>query len=174
MNGNSIEIDSDERIKKQFGDFAEHLIMFLLGAEGMSVAHIDHVGADLFATDRNGKKYAISVKGRRFKTDSPTYTFTESNIKHLTETAKKWDMNPAIAFVLINHHEEHRIIRVIIMALETMKMKGEDSEIKYINKVQHGYSIRISNDTYITQIRHDKELYYSELEFNAFNRSILL
>ena len=172
MNGNSIEIDSDERIKKQFGDFAEHMIMYLLGAEGMSVAHIDHVGADLFATDKNGKKYAISVKGRRFKTDGATYVFDENNIKHLIETAKIWDMNPTIAFVLINHHEEQRIIRVIILTLETMKKKGEDLNIKYINKVQRGYSIKISQESYINQMRQDKDIYYAELKYYGFNRDL--
>lgn len=40
----------DKRWAKQFGDFAENLTMYVLGQlKNMSVALIDHVGADIIA-----------------------------------------------------------------------------------------------------------------------------
>lgn len=37
------------------------------------IAYVDHVGADLIATDK--KSFAISVKSRVFKTDGPQQPF---------------------------------------------------------------------------------------------------
>ena len=59
----------DDRWPKQFGDFAECLAMYVLGQlKNMSVARIDHVGADLIAAKREDKRirYAVSVKIRVF------------------------------------------------------------------------------------------------------------
>ena len=70
---NTPETTKDKRFPKQFGDFAETLVMFVLAKyKGMRVALVDHVGADLIATDRERTvRYAISVKGRNFpKTES--------------------------------------------------------------------------------------------------------
>lgn len=45
--------DKDLRWTKQFGDFAENLTMYVLGQlSDMSVALIDHVGADVIASKR--------------------------------------------------------------------------------------------------------------------------
>ena len=166
-----IEKDSDDRIKKQFGDFCEHLIMYLLGIKGVSVAHIDHVGADLLAT-KNNNKYAISVKGRRFITDSLTYTFKHNDIKHLEGFTNQWTLfTPTVAFVLIDYHEQPRKIRVPIMTLETMKNKAADPEVSYITQAKNGYSIRISRKKYIEQMKQDTDIDYIELEFSEFNSS---
>ena len=48
-----MNIEKDERWAKQFGDFSEGLVMYLLGQlKNMSVALVDHVGADIFAVNR--------------------------------------------------------------------------------------------------------------------------
>ena len=55
----------DPRWSKQFGDFGEQLVMYLIGRQkNMKVALVDHAGADLIASDLGNKenRYAISVK----------------------------------------------------------------------------------------------------------------
>ena len=42
----------DLRFPKQFGDFSESLVMYILGLNNWSVALIDHVGADVIAVRR--------------------------------------------------------------------------------------------------------------------------
>ena len=59
------EYNKDKRLPKQFGDFAESLVMFILGKKGLRVALVDHVGADIIIVGDKGK-YAVSVKGRNF------------------------------------------------------------------------------------------------------------
>lgn len=41
--------ERDLRLPKQFGDFSESLVMYILGLNNWSVALIDNVGADVIA-----------------------------------------------------------------------------------------------------------------------------
>ena len=78
-----MNIEKDERWAKQFGDFSEGLVMYLLGQlKNMSVALVDHVGADIFAVNRENtsQRYAISVKGRNIPpNESKSYNFSKYN-----------------------------------------------------------------------------------------------
>lgn len=70
----------DDRLSKQLGDFGEQLVMFLVGRiYEHRVAYVDHVGADLIATDKKGKRYAISVKSRVFNIDDHNNHSTKTN-----------------------------------------------------------------------------------------------
>ncbi len=76
----------DLRFPKQFGDFSESLVMYILGLNNWSVALIDHVGADVIAVRRTGEfqRLAISVKGRNFPdTESKSFDFDRNNINKL-------------------------------------------------------------------------------------------
>ena len=75
----------DLRFPKQFGDFSESLVMYILGLNNWSVALIDHVGADVVAVRRrDSKRLAISVKGRNFPdTESKSFDFDRNNINKL-------------------------------------------------------------------------------------------
>lgn len=63
------EFGRDLRFPKQFGDFAETLVMYILGLKSWSVALIDHVGADIIAINKDSllRRFAISVKGEIFQ-----------------------------------------------------------------------------------------------------------
>ena len=53
----------DDRWAKQFGDFAECLVMHVFGQlKNMSVALIDHVGADVIASTRDGKELRYAIR----------------------------------------------------------------------------------------------------------------
>ena len=85
----------DPRWSKQFGDFGEQLVMYLIGRQkNMKVALVDHAGADLIASDLGNKenRYAISVKSHTLNikisendvnVESKLYNFDEHNIKQL-------------------------------------------------------------------------------------------
>ena len=43
----------DKMVPKQFGDFAEYLVMYVLGLKGMRVCLVDHTGADIIKISQN-------------------------------------------------------------------------------------------------------------------------
>ncbi|KAA0975271.1 hypothetical protein FQ154_13785 [Paeniglutamicibacter gangotriensis] len=108
-----VPLDRDPRWAKQFGDFGEHLVMYIVGIQkGLKVAVVDHAGADLIATDRTGEngRYAISVKSktlniRRRETtigvESRLFRFEQRDVEHLREFADSFGMTPVVAFVIV-------------------------------------------------------------------------
>lgn len=142
-----------ERWPKQFGDFAEQLTMFVMGRlNNMSVALIDHVGADVIAIpiDKGKgkvlKPLAVSVKGRIFPPDeSKMYPFDKNNIAKLRNTASSFNMEPAISFVFIpvieNKENDNKVnnkpeqtIHIIIAKLDDLYKMAEDDNYKFVNK----------------------------------------
>lgn len=122
--------EKDDRWAKQFGDFAECLTMYVIGQlKNMSVALIDHVGADVIASKRNDNsiRYAISVKGRNIpKTESKSFNFSQGNIDKLTETAKVFGMIPAVSFVFVDEMEGPKKIRMFVAELKTLLQMCSD------------------------------------------------
>ena len=110
------QLPKDGRLPKQRGDFGEILTMFVLGTvKKYRVALVDHVGADIIATDREngGKKYAISVKTRMFITDGPDTGITTLHQNNLKTFAREFDLTPVIAFVMMDQSLENIDIYMI-------------------------------------------------------------
>lgn len=103
----------DPRWSKQFGDFGEQLVMYLIGRhKNMKVALVDHAGADLIASDLGNKanRYAISVKSHSLNVsvnngkvdmESKCYTFDEHNVTELWNFARNFDLQPALSMVIV-------------------------------------------------------------------------
>lgn len=114
----------DKRLPKQLGDFGESLIMFLIGQiYEHKVAMVDHVGADIIATNRlegdENKTYAISVKTRCFKTDGPQFEFNVDQQKKLEEFAADFEkMIPTVAFVSIDKIEPDIDVNIDVYIIE--------------------------------------------------------
>lgn len=126
----------DLRFPKQFGDFSESLVMYILGLNNWSVALIDHVGADVIAVRRTGEfqRLAISVKGRNFPdTESKSFDFDRNNINKLKDTANMLGMIPAVSFVFVDTQEGIRKIRIIMAELSTLEWLAENSEAYFVN-----------------------------------------
>lgn len=139
------EKSKDGRLAKQLGDFGESLVMYLLGnLKHYKVALVDHVGADIIATDRseNGKRFAISVKTRWFKKDDPSLPYDLDNQQKLSEFAYEFDMIPVVAFVMIDKTSE--IIDVYLMKLSSLKHFAMDEAFNGIT-VRGESSLTISN-----------------------------
>ncbi len=133
---NESKKERDYRLSKQLGDFGENLVVFLLGSiKKYKVALVDHEGADIIATDREdgGKKYAISVKSRRFVTDDPSIAFDSSNQKKLRIFSEEFDMIPAVAFTMMDSKCEN--IEVYIITLDKLEELSRSEE-------KNGFSIR--------------------------------
>ena len=108
-----MSVRKDPRWSKQFGDFGEQLVMYLIGRQkNMKVALVDHAGADLIASDLGNKnnRYAISVKSHTLNTEiskekvtveSKLYNFDEHNIKHLKNFAENFALEPVVAIVIV-------------------------------------------------------------------------
>ena len=103
----------DPRWSKQFGDFGEQLVMYLVGRhKNMKVACVDHAGADLIASDlgNENNRYAISVKSKtlNIKTDedkieveSKLYNFDKHNITELENFSKNFKLKPVVSIVIV-------------------------------------------------------------------------
>lgn len=106
--------EKDPRWSKQFGDFGEQLVMYVIGQQkGMKVALVDHAGADLIASDlgKQHNRYAISVKSHQLNVvfdekhrvvlESKLYNFNAKNIKLLKEFSENFDLKPTVALVMV-------------------------------------------------------------------------
>ncbi len=170
--------NKDERWPKQFGDFAECLTMYVLGQlKNMSVALIDHVGADVIASKREGSsvRYAISVKGRNIPpTESKSFNFSQGNIDKLTETAKTFGMVPAVSFVFVDEMEGAKKIRMFVATLETMTTLCSDPNIGFLNWSTDGFSLRYTEGKSahrLSEIRQCKKIAYFEMEFKVLEET---
>ena len=109
----------DQRLSKQLGDFGEHLVMFLIGRlYNHRVAYVDHVRADLIVTDKEGKKYAISVKSRVFSSDGPQHEFNKEQQNKLEEFARDFDLIPTVAFVSIDNIDSSKDVNIDVHIVE--------------------------------------------------------
>ena len=105
--------EKDPRWAKQFGDFGEQLVMYLIGSQkNMKVALVDHAGADIIASDLGNKnnRYAISVKSHtqniserngKQHIESKLYNFDKHNIEMLKNFAENFALEPAVAIVVV-------------------------------------------------------------------------
>lgn len=166
--------NKDDRWAKQFGDFAECLTMYVLGQlKNMSVALIDHVGADVIASKRDGTsvRYAISVKGRNIPpTESKSFNFSQGNIDKLTETARTFGMIPAVSFVFVDEMEGPKKIRIFVATLAAMEALCDDPAIGFLNWSSDGFSLRYTEGKSahrLSEIRRCDKIAYFEMQFNV-------
>ncbi|MBQ8165625.1 MAG: hypothetical protein IJZ96_01160 [Lachnospiraceae bacterium] len=166
-------LGKDDRWAKQFGDFAESLTMYVLGQlKNMSVALIDHVGADVIASNRsdNSVRYAISVKGRNIpKTESKSFNFSQGNIDKLTETANIFGMVPAVSFVFVDEMEGPKKIRIFVAELETLVKLCQDPEIGFLNFASDGLTFKYTESNqkhWLSRIKECNKISYFEMQFN--------
>lgn len=179
----------DERLPKQFGDFGECLVMYILGRyKKMRVALVDHVGADLIATDREkNRRYAISVKGRNFPDEeSKTFCFDHHNIDLLSDFADSFAMIATVAFVFVDNMEAdengltNRKIRIFILTLEKIKELAVDPACDFVSEVQGGYNFKFikgKNKDLLGEIKRDAKKYgidYTELNFSALESELAI
>lgn len=100
----------DGNLPRQLGEAGEYLLMMFLGQQKKyRVARVDHVGADLIATDGQKNRYAISVK----TTQKGSYEFYElyengksvkspkNELGKLQEFAAKYKMVPVVACIFV-------------------------------------------------------------------------
>jgi len=124
------------RAPKQLGDFGEGLVTYALIRKGYEIAFVDHVGADLIA-EKDGKRLAISVKTRMFKTgskESQVFVVEKDHLAKLEHFAAQFGMLPVFALV-ISLVDEH-MIHLLIMPVADLK--------KSLPEVKHGYSVRFT------------------------------
>lgn len=172
------ENDIDSRFPKQFGDFAESIVMYLLAKyKNMSVALVDHVGADIIATNKKNKEiYAISVKGRNFpNTESYSFNFDNHNVEKLEEFARNFNMIPAIAFVFCDDMEKDEKIRIFIITLENFKKIAKREDTKFITEAKSGYDIKYTQGSkvkHLEAIKNEKDIDYTEFVLKIYDKKL--
>jgi len=175
-----MNIEKDERWAKQFGDFSEGLVMYLLGQlKNMSVALVDHVGADIFAVNRknNEQRYAISVKGRNIPpNESKSYNFSKYNIDKLVETSEAFGMEPTIALVFVDEQEVVKKIRVFVFTLRNILKLCDDNSVNFANRTdENGIRLRFTESQrthHLSDIKKCQYIDYTELAFESFKPEI--
>lgn len=150
----------DERLSKQLGDFGEQLVMFLIGRlYEHRVAYVDHVGADLIATDKERKKYAISVKSRVFEKDGPQQPFDKEQQEKLVSFAKDFNLIPTVAFVFIDKIDIYKDVNMDVYIIELKDFQKLAGQVTGIT------ATGINNETlhFSNALRNQKELQHHEL-----------
>lgn len=171
---NSLLSTRDLRFPKQFGDFAESLVMYVLGLNNWSVALIDHVGADVLAVSK-GEQYrrlAISVKGRNFPvTESKSFDFDRNNIDKLKDTANMLGMIPAVSLVFVDTQEKVRKIRIIMIELEDLENLAKDKDLDFVNyNSKQGIQVKYTQTkrvNHLNKIKETHNVFYTELTFDV-------
>lgn len=165
------EEEKDGRLSKQFGDFAEGLVMYVLGKyKKMRVALVDHIGADIIANRKNSKEIiAISVKGRNFPDkESKSYTFDKHNIEMLNDFSRSFGMVPCIAFVFVDKMEDEWKIRIFILKIITLEKLLKDEKVQYVtSSKENGYIFKYTKSTkvdYLSEIKKRKDIEYIEFK----------
>jgi len=159
----------DKRLPKQFGDFTEGLVMYVLGKQkDMTVALIDHVGADIIASDRAERRYAISVKGRNIPdNESKGFCFEKRDMEKLEETAHYFGMKSAVAFVIVDTLEKSMKIRVLIATLDDLINHGSHmskSDFLHINPKTDAIEIKYKREKHLKQMKDCNFIDYTEFE----------
>lgn len=125
----------DDRLSKQLGDFGEQLVMFLIGRlYEHRVAYVDHVGADLIATDKKEKRYAISVKSRVFGTDGPQQPFDKDQQTKLESFATEFNLIPTVAFVCIDKIDINKDVNIDVYIIELNDFRSLAGKVNGITK----------------------------------------
>lgn len=139
--------NEDDRLSKQLGDFGEQLVMFLIGRlYEHRVAYVDRVGADLIATDKKEKRYAISVKSRVFKTDGPQQPFDVDQQQKLVSFAKDFGLIATVAFVCIDKIEINKDINIDVYIIELEDFRKLANKVKGITSTgANGEILHFSN-----------------------------
>lgn len=133
----------DGNLSRQLGDLGENLLMMLLGQQkGYKVSRVDHVGADLIATDKQGIKYAISVKTRQAESYTFNERYTSTSVKNpkrglskLDEFATKYNMIPVIAYLFIRDNVGEIDIYVSTLSNWIRKSKEENGKAVELKKM---------------------------------------
>lgn len=105
-------------------------------SEKDEIACVDHVGADLIA-EKDGKRLAISVKIRMFRTgskESQVFVVEENHLTKLEHFANQFGMRPVFALVI-------SLIDESMIHLLMIPGKGIRESLP---KVMHGYSFRFN------------------------------
>lgn len=156
-----------ERLEKQLGDFGEQLVMTLLGRlSRFSVAYVDHEGADLIASDKEGHSYAISVKSYQIgPKESESKVFSFDNQEKLCAFAEDFHLIPAVALNVVS--TDFAYVDVYLMTLSNFNKLAEQEESPAIRKVKGGLQINnYSLGTGNIQAYSDRKGYLSYLHTN--------
>lgn len=174
----------DKRLPKQFGDFAESLVMYLLGKhKGARVALVDHVGADIIATaPARSARYAISVKGRNFpSSESKGFNFPRHDVEMLRDFAESFALIPAVAFVFADDIDGMEKIRVFLVRLDEMERLASDDMCSFFSvsesRTTGGIGIRYNRSArhdYLSEICASSAVDYTEMTFNILDQILNL
>lgn len=161
---------NDLRLPKQLGDFGEQLVMFIFGRMyEYRVACVDHIGADLIATDCKNKKYAISVKSRVIpQKEGKAQSYDFDNQKKLRDFANSFDLVPAVAFVFIEPISLVSDFNIDVYIIELDKLK------EFAENPDNGLGISIGkNGDYIFNNHPNHQKQIQNNEFIRFQRLVV-
>ena len=171
-------LTKDGRWPKQFGDFGENLILFLIGqVKNMKVALVDHVGADIIATDIQApnNKYAISVKSRILGMDeSKSLIFDHSNQEKLKEFSNSFNLIATVAFVICDF--EFKNFDIFIMTLDYLKQASKDKNIGFAagrDDINFKIGLNRKGEKYIDEIKGCQSIDYTHLCIDEVNKKRL-
>lgn len=167
----------DKNLKRQLGDAGEFLLIMLIGRlKQYKVARVDHVGADIIATDRKGNRFAISVKTTVEKSYAFNELYSSGRVKKkheltkLVEFAQKYEMQEVLAIIFIE--PDFSKINIYISSLKNWLDLAWSS--KYGTAIQ--YCLLFGSGLNQIEIRRDQwksNLSQLKININSKNKKII-
>ncbi|MDQ6970865.1 MAG: hypothetical protein Q9M16_10180 [Mariprofundus sp.] len=156
------------RAAKQIGDFGEALVNYDFIRKGYEVAVVDHVGADLICskdgTDGTKKRYAISVKTRRFKNasdESRMYNIESAHLDKLRYFSDSFGLEPLFS-LLVCISDDKKLILFTVRVVDIPSC---------FRKTKAGYSFRFS-DKHLVSLKNDPNISISLWENEVIGNDI--
>ncbi len=146
-----LTMEKQTRAPKQLGDFGEGLVTYALIRKGYEVAYVDHVGADLIA-EKDGKRYAISVKFRLFREgskESRMITIKNDDIGKLENFSRQFGMISIFAQVV--SIVDDKKIHLFLMSIDDLK--------DILKTTKNGHSLRFGRNN-IQKLINDRRVEY--------------
>ncbi len=138
------------RAPKQLGDFGEGLVNYLLIRNDYEVAVVDHVGADLIA-EKDGQRFAISVKTRLFRTgskESRAFVIEDDHLEKLEHFANRFQLTPLFAQVVCLADDKKIHICVLSKPF-----------IETLPRGKYGFGLRMQKKTDLDHLSKEAVLY---------------
>jgi len=155
----------------KIGDLGEGLVAYDFVQKGYEVACVENDAADLICSKEiNGehKRYAISVKTRKFKKDSTVslmYNLDSAHIDKLNDFCDSSELTPIFSLlVCLNDEKKFYLISVKIDDIPDIFNKtGSEKKPNSKGKIKHGYSIKFSRK-HIEELKKNEKVSFSSWE----------
>ena len=175
MGQTKVQSQNSGLTKTQFGDFARHLALYVIGQRSnktvMLLEELENSTEKLLS---NRDVYVIHARGRHIsEKEGYNVPFEKGDIEKLKVAVEKHkescSITPLLAYVCVDDMESKKKIRIFWLTLADAESMGEDSSIEFLNCSQGGINLCYTEGTNVQRLteikRNNNKMNYVELQF---------